>query len=84
MLQTIWRQVRRLLRRRGLEPADEGTGAGDPLAEASVALAGIVGASVEGRVALGPRQARLEGFDLRANVWVGAIRAGSTAGTKSW
>ncbi len=29
--------------------------AGDPLAEASVALAGIVGASVQGRVALGPR-----------------------------
>src|SRR5262245_14801184 len=58
-------------------------------------LAGIVGASVQGRVALGsragarvrrlgdardtptvtsrgPRQAHLEGFDLHANVWVGA------------
>jgi hypothetical protein len=59
-----------------------------------VALAGIVGASVQGRVALGPRagtrvrrlgdglappagsrgsrQAHLAGFDLHANVWVGA------------
>lgn len=94
MLHTIRRRVRRLRRRRGLEPADEGTGAEDPLAEASGALAGIVGASVQGRVALGPRagarvrrlgdglapsagsrgprQAHLEGFDLHANVWVGA------------
>jgi hypothetical protein len=94
VLHTIRRRVRRLLRRRGLGPADEGTGAGDPLAEASGALAGIVGASVQGRVALGPRagarvrrlgeglapsagsrgprQAHLEGFDLHANVWVGA------------
>jgi len=94
VLHTIRRQVRRLLHRRGLEPADEGTGAEDPLAEASGALAGIVGASVQGRVALGPRagarvrrlgdrlappagsrgprQAHLEGFDLHANVWVGA------------
>src|SRR5215471_2920697 len=67
----------------------------DRLAEESPVLAGIVGASVQGRVALGaragarvrrlgdardtptvtsrgPRQAHLEGFDLHANVWVGA------------
>ncbi|HEV2054777.1 MAG TPA: transposase [Methylomirabilota bacterium] len=72
-----------------------GTGRADPLAEASFALAGIVGASVQARVALGaragapvrrvgdgvrqarggaggPRHAHLEGFDLHANVWVGA------------
>ena len=94
VLDTIRRRVRQLLRRRGLEPGDEGTGPEDPLAEASPALAGIVGASVQGRVALGaragarvrrvgdgrtssagprgPRQAHVEGFDLHANVWVGA------------
>lgn len=55
VLGTIRRQVGRLLRRRGLEPGEDGTGPEDPLAEASVALAGIVGASVQGRVALGAR-----------------------------
>jgi hypothetical protein len=45
----------RLLRRRGLEPGEDDTGPEDPLAEASLALAGIVGASVQGRVALGTR-----------------------------
>jgi len=81
-------------RRVGLEPGDEGTGSDDSLAETSLALAGIVGASVQGRVALGPRagarvrrlgdlrapavdtrgprQAHIQGFDLHANVWVGA------------
>ncbi len=49
------RRVRRLLRRRGLEPVDEGTGPDDPLAGVSPVLAGIVGASVQGRVALGAR-----------------------------
>ena len=49
-----WR-VGQLLRRRGLAPGDEETGPDDSLAEASLALAGIVGASVQGRVALGPR-----------------------------
>ncbi len=94
VLDTIRRRVRRLLRHRGLEPRDEGTGLDDPLAEASPALAGIMGASVQGRVALGaragarvrrlgvvppaapgtrgPRRAHVEGFDLHANVWVGA------------
>ncbi|MGH7349633.1 MAG: transposase, partial [Candidatus Rokuibacteriota bacterium] len=55
VLDIIRRRVRRLLRRRGLEPGDEGTGAEDPLADTSLALAGIVGASVQGPVALGPR-----------------------------
>ena len=94
VLDAIRQRVRRLLRRRGLEPGDEDIGPEDPLAEASLALAGIVGASVQGRVALGrrtgarvrrlghgptavsdapgPRHARAEGFDLHANVWVGA------------
>jgi hypothetical protein len=45
----------RLLRRRGLEP-EAGEPAGlDPLAEESVSLAGLSGASVLGRIALGPR-----------------------------
>src|SRR5262249_62196919 len=44
-----------LLRRRGLAPDADGTGGADRVAEASLALAGIVGASVQGRVALGVR-----------------------------
>jgi hypothetical protein len=55
VLATIGRRVGRLLRRRGLEPDADGTGRADPLAETSLALAGIVGASVQGRVALGTR-----------------------------
>ena len=94
VLDMIRRRVGRLLRHRGLEPGDEGPGPDDSLAETSRVLAGIVGASVQGRVALGPqagarvrrlgdlrtpatvtrgpRQAHIEGFDLHANVWVGA------------
>lgn len=55
VLATIRRGVRRLLARRGLEPGDETTGPPDRLAEESLALVGIVCASVQGRVALGPR-----------------------------
>ncbi len=94
VLDAIRQRVQRLLRRRGLEPGNENIGPEDPLAEASLALAGIVGASVQGRVALGtragarvrrlghgptaesdargPRHAYVDGFDLHANVWVGA------------
>jgi len=53
-LATIRHRVQRLLVRRGLAPADEATGA-DRLVDESPVLAGIVGASVQGRVALGPR-----------------------------
>ncbi len=53
LLATIRTRVRRLLERRGLEPQDEGVTPPDPLAEESLALAGISSASVEGRVALG-------------------------------
>jgi len=55
VLDIIRRRVRRLLRHRGLEPRGRGAGPDDPLAETSRALSGIVGASVQGRVALGPR-----------------------------
>jgi hypothetical protein len=55
VLGTIRRRVGRLLRRRGLAPDADDTGREDPVAEASLALAGIVGASVQGRVALGAR-----------------------------
>ena len=54
-LATIRHRVQRLLVRHGLEPADDATGPADRLAEESPVLAGIVGASVQGRVALGHR-----------------------------
>ena len=54
-LATVRQRVRRLLVRRGLEPGDDATGPADRLADESPVLAGIVGASVQGRVALGPR-----------------------------
>jgi len=54
-LATIRHRVRRRLGRRGLEPGDDATGPVDRLADESPVLAGIVGASVHGRVALGPR-----------------------------
>jgi hypothetical protein len=53
-LATIRHRVQRLLVRRGLAPADA-TGPADPLADESPVLAGIIGASVQGRVALGSR-----------------------------
>jgi len=55
VLATIRHRVQRLLVRHGLEPADDATGPADRLAEESPVLAGIVGASVQGRVALGSR-----------------------------
>jgi hypothetical protein len=54
ILATVRARVGQLLARRHLEPADDAAPA-DPLAEASPVLAGLVGASVQGRVALGPR-----------------------------
>ncbi len=58
VLALIRDRVRRLLRRRGLEPEDDPTGPGDRLAEDAPLLAGIVSASVQGRVALGARAGR--------------------------
>ena len=46
--------VGRLLARHQLEPAAD-TAPADPLADASPVLAGLASASVQGRVALGPR-----------------------------
>ena len=54
-LATIHHRVQRLLVRRGLEPGDDATGPTDRLVDESPVLAAIVGASVQGRVALGPR-----------------------------
>jgi hypothetical protein len=54
-LATILHRVQRLVVRHDLEPADDATGPADRLAEESPVLAGIVGASVQGRVALGSR-----------------------------
>jgi Putative transposase len=54
-LATIGHRVLRLLVRRGLESSDDATGSADPLADESPPMAGIVGASVQGRVALGSR-----------------------------
>src|SRR5262245_2912009 len=54
-LATIRHRLQRLLVRHGLEPADDATGPADRLAEECPVLAGIVGASVQGRVALGQR-----------------------------
>jgi hypothetical protein len=53
LLATIRRRVLRLLARRGLA-VDEAPDV-DPVAEESLALAGISSAAVQGRVALGPR-----------------------------
>src|SRR5437867_758446 len=52
---TVRHRVQRLLVRRGLEPGDDATGPADRLAEDSPLLAGIMSASVQGRVALGSR-----------------------------
>src|SRR5213594_4221878 len=53
LLATIYRRVQRLLARRGLDVDDAPDV--DPLAEESPALAGISSASIQGRIALGPR-----------------------------
>jgi hypothetical protein len=55
VLARVQRGVERLLVRRGLHPAPDDAGPGDPLVEVSPVLAGVVGASVQGRIALGPR-----------------------------
>jgi putative transposase len=54
LVTTIRARILRLLGRRGLVPAAE-VSRPDPVAEGSPALAGLSSASVQGRVALGPR-----------------------------
>ncbi len=55
VLATVRHRVQRLLVGLGLEPGDDATGPADRLAADSPLLAGIVSASVQGRVALGSR-----------------------------
>jgi hypothetical protein len=52
---TIRQRVQRLLVLRGLEPRPDATGPADPLAAEPPIMAAMVGASVQGRVALGSR-----------------------------
>ena len=55
LVATIRTRVLRLLRRRGVFAEAADADAPDPLAETSLALAGITSAAVQGRSALGPR-----------------------------
>ena len=55
VLARIAARVQRLLRRRGLDPWEADGVQADPLVDESPALAGISSASVQGRIALGPR-----------------------------
>jgi Putative transposase len=65
VLARIATRVQRLLKRRGLDPGDADAFQADPVVEDSPALAGISSASIQGRIALGPR--------VGARVWrVGA------------
>ena len=85
VLAIVRARVGRLLARHQLEPADDRTPA-DPLTETSPVLAGLVSASVQGRVALGPRaRARVRRLgdepDLRHLTSRGPRQATSTAST---
>ncbi|MGH7391260.1 MAG: transposase [Candidatus Rokuibacteriota bacterium] len=55
VLARIATRVQRLLKRRGLDPGEGDLFQADPVVEASPALAGISSASIQGRIALGPR-----------------------------
>ncbi len=55
VLARIAARVQRLLRRRGVDPGDADVVQADPVVEESPALAGISSASIQGRIALGPR-----------------------------
>jgi len=55
LLATIRTRILRLLRRRGILGEPEEGDAPDPLAETSLALAGVASAAVQGRTALGSR-----------------------------
>jgi hypothetical protein len=58
VLATIYVRVCRLLRRQGFDATAADLSRADPVAEASPMLAGISSASIEGRIALGPRAGR--------------------------
>jgi hypothetical protein len=55
VLGTIERRIRRVLARHGVTDDDAGDSRSDPLGEESPVLAGLAGASVQGRIGLGPR-----------------------------
>src|SRR5262249_34010115 len=55
VLARIAARVQRLLKRRGLDPGDADMSQADPVVEESPVLAGISGASIQGRIALGRR-----------------------------
>src|SRR2546428_2036531 len=55
VLARIAARVQRLLKRRGFEASDADLLQADPVVEYSPALAGISSASIQGRIALGPR-----------------------------
>jgi hypothetical protein len=55
VLAKIYMRVQRLLRRRGFDADYADTSRTDPAVEESPVLAGISGASIQGRIALGPR-----------------------------
>ncbi len=58
VLAAIYVRVCRLLRRRGFDATAADLSRPDPVAEASPSLASISSASIEGRIALGPRAGR--------------------------
>ena len=58
VLATIYVRVCRLLRRRGFDATAADLSRPEPIAEESPLLAGISGASIHGRIALGPRAGR--------------------------
>jgi hypothetical protein len=58
VLATTYVRVCRLLRRRGFDATAADLSRPDPVAEASPLLAGISSASIQGRIALGPRAGR--------------------------
>jgi hypothetical protein len=55
VLARVAARVQRLLKRRGLDPDDADMCRVDPVVEESPVLAGIGSASIQGRIALGPR-----------------------------
>ena len=55
VLARIAARVQRLLQRRGLDPGHADPAQADPVVEESPVLAGLSSASIQGRIALGPR-----------------------------
>jgi hypothetical protein len=75
VLATIYMRVCRLLRRRGFDASVDDLSRPDPVAEESPMLAGISNASIQGRIALGPRAGRRALVSGNALASVGAHRS---------